>query len=277
MDEYLQMDNLIERLNSLAKKIACCDYDNSSAQELFAMTAEEGVPQRFSELAENFGMMMMKVEARELRLEQMIEELKSAKAKIEDYAHHLEDMVAERTKELNLANKELEKLANLDGLTRIANRGYFDRFISNEWAKCAECNEPFAIIMSDVDCFKKFNDTYGHQMGDECLKSVAKVFERVASRPRDLAARYGGEEFVVVLPNTEGSAAVDIAENIRAGVEKIGLPHKENPASDFVTISLGVATRCPSSNDTIEDVIKRADEALYRAKESGRNKVLTGM
>ncbi|MCK5833568.1 GGDEF domain-containing protein [bacterium] len=216
----------------------------------------------------------MKVEAREFHLEQIIAELKEAKVKIEDYAHHLEDMVAERTKELRIANKELQKLANLDGLTRIANRRFFNEYIEREWANSIETDTPVAIIMSDVDCFKKYNDTYGHQMGDECLKAVARVFDKVALRPGDLAARYGGEEFVIVLPETAIETALEIAENIRFGVENVGIVHEQNPASKFVTISLGVASISPRTSDSFEGLIKCADDALYKAKESGRNLVI---
>ncbi len=172
------------------------------------------------------------------------------------------------------AIKKLELLASVDGLTGIANRRYFDDFLSREWRRTLRYNIPLSLILADIDYFKKYNDGYGHQAGDECLKQIAKILTSMAQRPGDLAARYGGEEFAIVLGNTELKGATDLTEKIRSGVEKMKIPHEYSEGGSLVTISLGVAGFLPEKTKTTAELIKIADKALYKAKEEGRNKVV---
>ena len=180
-----------------------------------------------------------------------------------------------RVKELNLESenrKLLEKYAYMDGLTEVANRRYFDIYIDKEWRFCQRKNKELSIILIDIDCFKLYNDKYGHQAGDECLKSVAKTLSKNLKRSHDFVARYGGEEFICVLPNTSLSDAKIICEKLRADVENLQIPHIDSLASSFVTISLGLVTTIPSENKDMKDFIKQADNNLYLAKNSGRNR-----
>ena len=131
-----------------------------------------------------------------------------------------------------------------------------------------------SLIFCDVDDFKAFNDTYGHQTGDNCLRSVARVLSSEIKRPADLAARYGGEEFAVILPNTSAEGAFHQAESFRSAIETLLMPHAGSSTGDYVTVSFGVATFVPGDDAAPEDLIAKADEALYKAKESGRNKVV---
>lgn len=172
------------------------------------------------------------------------------------------------------AIRKLELLASLDGLTGIANRRHFDDFLNKEWRRTLRNKFPLSLILIDIDYFKKYNDEYGHQAGDECLKQVAKKLSSIAHRPGDLAARYGGEEFVFVLGNTAIKAAVDLAETIRSAVEEMKIPHGYREGSNLVTISLGVACFFPDKTKSMAELIEAADKALYRAKEGGRNKVM---
>jgi diguanylate cyclase (GGDEF)-like protein len=181
----------------------------------------------------------------------------------------------ERTEQLEVANNKLEKLASLDGLTNIANRRRFTEFLTQEWQRSQRTQTPLALLMMDVDYFKPYNDTYGHQGGDECLKRVAALLRETVHRSTDLAARYGGEEFVVVLTDTDKEGALVVAETIRAQVEALEIPHSGSKVNPYVTLSIGVAAIIPDRQMDANDLIAAADHSLYRAKENGRNRCWT--
>lgn len=174
---------------------------------------------------------------------------------------------------LQAANDELQRLATLDGLTDIANRRALDERLDNEWRRITREKGELALIICDVDYFKKYNDTYGHQEGDECLKSVARALEASMRRPADFVARYGGEEFAAILPNTDLEGAACVAENIRRAVMELEIEHNDSPTAPVVTLSLGVASAHPAAGHLPEILLTTADQALYLAKESGRNRV----
>ncbi|MBR8832040.1 MAG: hypothetical protein N5P05_000676 [Chroococcopsis gigantea SAG 12.99] len=183
-------------------------------------------------------------------------------------------IIATRTAELEEVNKELLRLVNLDGLTQVANRRRFDEYLSLEWLRAARELQCLCLIICDVDLFKKYNDTYGHLKGDDCLKQIAKVIEEIVKRPADLAARYGGEEFVVLLPNTELSGAFRVAQNIQKTIADLAIPHQASYISPYITASLGVAGIIPDSAQSPLSLINAADEALYKAKDQGRNQIV---
>ena len=197
-----------------------------------------------------------------------------------EFSTQLEQKVQERTAELKEANLKLEelnlkleKLAVTDGLTGIANHRRYEEFYNTEWNRSARSGRPISVIMIDIDFFKLYNDTYGHQMGDECLKMVAKVLDESVNRLTDIVARYGGEEFVVVLSETDSSGAEVVAEKLRTGVELLKLIHEESQSAEHVTISLGCATTIPQPGGILETLIHEADRALYQSKQKGRNRV----
>ncbi|MBY6260476.1 PleD family two-component system response regulator [Azospirillum sp. 412522] len=167
----------------------------------------------------------------------------------------------------------LRSLSFLDGLTGIANRRRFDETMAREWRRCARSHLPLSLVILDVDHFKAYNDQYGHQAGDECLRVIADVLSDRARRPSDLVARYGGEEFVCLLPETDGPGATRVAEGFRADVAERRIPHVQSPVGPYVTISLGVATVVPSAESSPDMLAEMADQLLYRAKRSGRNRV----
>lgn len=171
-------------------------------------------------------------------------------------------------------NRKLERLATLDGLTRVANRRSLDRFLDLEWRRTRRERAPMALILSDIDHFKLYNDTYGHLAGDDCLRTVATAIKECAKRPMDLVARYGGEEFAVVLPNTNADGAVHIAESICREVVNLRVRHPESSTGEFLTLSCGVAAMVPREESTPEALVAAADEALYEAKKQGRNRVV---
>lgn len=175
---------------------------------------------------------------------------------------------------LREANERLERLSASDGLTGVANRRCFDETIQREWTRLQRTKDSLSLIMCDVDFFKLFNDTYGHQDGDDCLKSIAKALQETARRGGDCIARYGGEEFAVILPATDEKSAVRVAEKIRQAVEKMAIAHSKSSVAPCVTLSLGVVTVVPDNQGTPESLIKYADKALYLAKSTGRNRVV---
>lgn len=175
--------------------------------------------------------------------------------------------------QLRAANAELERISQSDGLTGVANRRYLDVYLEKEWRSAARAGRTLSFIMIDIDFFKAYNDHYGHQGGDDCLKEVAGALNSALSRPHDLLARYGGEEFAVVLPDTPLAGALHIAENLRSAVEGLLIPHAKSAAAESVTVSLGVAAMVPDAPESTPAVlIAAADRALYRTKAQGRNR-----
>ena len=204
---------------------------------------------------------------KEFAQQQLVEALKTSE-------HLLEMRVTQRTEELEMANRKLQALSMTDGLTGIANRRHFDETLQKEWYRAKHFQQPLSVGLLDVDWFKKYNDFYGHQMGDECLKKVAQLLAENIARTGDLVARYGGEEFVFIAPATDLSTAKLLGEKICAALESSNLEHE---LSDFgrVSISIGIATLIPDDTQTPEIILKNADVALYHAKAQGRNRVVT--
>jgi diguanylate cyclase (GGDEF)-like protein len=180
-----------------------------------------------------------------------------------------------KQRRLEAANRKLQRLTTVDGLTGIANRSKFDRNLQVEWRRLSREYAPLSVIMCDVDFFKPYNDTYGHQAGDKCLQQVAQSIYRLLKRPADLAARYGGEEFVVLLPNTPLEGALEVAEAIRQQVKSLNIQHKNSQVSSCVTLSLGVACEIPYADRSPSQLVAAADQQLYRAKQLGRDRVVS--
>ncbi|OHB28714.1 MAG: hypothetical protein A2X84_06400 [Desulfuromonadaceae bacterium GWC2_58_13] len=174
--------------------------------------------------------------------------------------------------ELARANAALERIARVDGLTQVANRRCFDETLQREWRRMSRERKPFSLLLCDIDFFKKYNDTYGHQEGDECLRQVARALEKSALRPADLVARYGGEEFVLLLPDAEISGAMLVADRILKSVGALQIEHRASTVSPHVSISVGAACIMPGQAATPEDLVVRADQALYQSKDQGRNR-----
>lgn len=173
------------------------------------------------------------------------------------------------------AQTALERLASSDGLTGIANRRSFDEKLDHEWLRARRDKTSLALLMLDVDHFKRFNDRYGHQAGDDCLRRIAQCVAAIVLRPGDLVARYGGEEFAVVLPSIDSDGALMVAQRVREAVRSLAIPHADS-AFGVVTVSVGVACVLPSLDTSHDVLVKAADTALYQAKHAGRDRVQLG-
>ncbi|MFW5451815.1 MAG: diguanylate cyclase [Methylophagaceae bacterium] len=186
--------------------------------------------------------------------------------------------ISEMRAELDAANRELKMIAIKDGLTGLANRRYFDEAMGKEFKRSMRTKTVLSLILCDIDYFKLYNDNYGHQGGDDCLKTLAKIMQSIIKRPGDVLARYGGEEFAVVLPETDLEGAKIVAESLRAKLESAAIPHAYSTVANVVTLSLGVSSIQPLPEhvpeESIRDLIESADKGLYQAKEQGRNQVI---
>jgi len=167
----------------------------------------------------------------------------------------------------------LEHLAHMDGLTELANRRRFDETYASEWQRATRHVHTMSVALMDIDCFKQYNDHYGHPAGDRALRAVARVAQGAMRRPCDFAARYGGEELVILMPETDAAQAMFVAEGIREAVAQLLIPHEHSVASPVLTVSIGGATLPLGENESAADLFEAADTALYRAKEAGRNRV----
>ncbi len=175
--------------------------------------------------------------------------------------------------DLERKNKELNKMAFVDGLTGISNRRYFEDSLNTEWETAVKESIPLSVILIDIDFFKLYNDTYGHQQGDICLKQVAQTLNESAGISKNIVARYGGEEFVAVLPGQDEKGAGLVANKMISGIALLQIPHESSTVSDIVTVSLGVGCGMPNESMTPADLLKIADRELYKAKKNGRNQV----
>ncbi len=198
---------------------------------------------------------------------EMLEKLKASE-------QLLEARVAERTAQLQSLNRQLEVISTTDALTGIANRRHFDTVLLNEWRRATRQGQPLTLGLIDLDWFKNYNDHYGHQAGDECLRRVARLLTERIGRTGDLVARYGGEEFVFIAPNTDAEHAHRLAQAVCQAVQALALPHEFSPWG-CVTLSIGVATCIPQRGETPDMLIQAADKRLYQAKAQGRNRVVS--
>ncbi|MBR9729171.1 diguanylate cyclase [Shewanella intestini] len=173
--------------------------------------------------------------------------------------------------ERKVAEEKVLNLSRIDGLTAIPNRRYFDEFISDEWRRCKRLNMPISLAMVDLDHFKLLNDTYGHQAGDECLKSIGHILKNFGQRTGDLSARYGGEEFALVFGNTTKTQAVNLSKKLLEQIRALKISNKYSPTLAILTASIGVATMQPNGTNGHDQLIKEADRLLYIAKQHGRN------
>jgi diguanylate cyclase (GGDEF)-like protein len=211
------------------------------------------------------------IEQQRQELSQALEHLEQIQEQLKEANYNLELKVAERTAALEKGNRELRYLANLDGLTQVANRRCFDDVLQQQWLELSLAQEPLSLLLVDVDFFKPYNDVYGHLAGDECLRKIAQALQGAVKRPGDLVARYGGEEFAILLPRTPAVGAEKVALVILQDIMNLGIQHCKSLISDRVTVSIGISSIVPQPDISTETLVATADKALYRVKQAGRN------
>ena len=221
------------------------------------------------------------------RFSDALEQEEIITARLTEMNAHLDDLVFQRTKDLAESNRKIEhqnlelekknqalqKLSFKDSLTGMWNRRKYDQMIEKEWNRCLRYQRPMALLVLDIDYFKRFNDFYGHMAGDECLAQIGQVLKSSLSRSTDMAARYGGEEFVVLLPETGKEEGIKTASMLRQKIEDLNIPHEKSLVNGYVTVSIGVTSAVPDLNSSYQDLFSAADKALYQAKDAGRNQV----
>lgn len=205
----------------------------------------------------------LELHRQKMELEYKTFELNAKVVEMEELQHQLEEK-----------NRQLKMISNMDGLTGIHNRRFFDEMLDREWYRNMREKSTMSILMMDIDYFKPYNDTYGHAAGDDALKAVAETISRTMKRRSDTLSRYGGEEFIAILPDTEQSGAMEFAEKILASVRELNLEHSTSAISSRLTISIGVSSSIPVKGDNPMTLVNRADHALYRAKEKGRDRAV---
>lgn len=240
---------------------------------IFILTQAFLISIRFSKAYLTIDTQRLKLERTNAAYQTEIVSRRSAESEVLKHRDHLEELVEDRTVELQIANKRLKELSRVDGLTGIANRRRLDEDLDREWKRMLRMKQPLSVILCDIDHFKLYNDNYGHQQGDDCLVRVAQAIKDSVNRPGDLAARYGGEEFCIILPETNGLGSIQIAELVRKNVRGLNLEHITSPVADMVTLSLGVATLIPDVGSQPIVLLEAADRALYQAKGNGRDRV----
>lgn len=208
-----------------------------------------------------------------LRIRNIQSKLRANSQELVQLNQSLEAQVNERTKELTVLNAFLKENSEHDELTKLFNRRKFNEYINVEYNRANRDKGSFSLVLVDIDFFKPYNDGYGHQKGDECLVSVASIMKACLPRSTDFIARYGGEEFVIILPSTNADGAMKVAECVRGSVFNASIPHEYSVSSAYVTISLGVTTYLSGDLRSISEIIESADQALYEAKNNGRNRV----
>ncbi len=241
------------------------EQDEAILREAFAAGAMDFVNKPVNEVA-----LLARIGSA-LRLKRAIDQRIAREHDLEARQRELE--ASER--KLAAANAELARIALTDGLTGVANRRHFDQRLRDEWLRAAREGTPLALLLADVDHFKRYNDTYGHQLGDRCLALVAGALRDHTARSSDLVARYGGEEFAVLLPNTDLAGAAVVGERLRAAIVALAIPHNASSVGPIVSLSLGAATTNPAMAVAETTLIAAADGALYQAKEAGRNRVIS--
>jgi diguanylate cyclase (GGDEF)-like protein len=294
----------IETANHLAQlKVLKCQYgqgyffskplNNGAAEALINSEMTQGEiippesPKALLEELISKEKLLLHIENLSHELEELKQEKVDLEIILETTTEHADSIEAALQKEIDerqkaqaalvQVNQRLEKLSNVDSLTQVANRRRFDDFLRQQWQELAKENAPISLILCDVDRFKLYNDTYGHLMGDHCLRQVALAVNLCLKRSSDLVARYGGEEFAIVLPNTNAEQAMQIALTIRSKVSDLKIVHSGSCASQYVTMSLGVFSMIPTLEGSPELLVTMADKALYEAKTQGRDRAVLAL
>jgi diguanylate cyclase (GGDEF)-like protein len=270
-----QQSQLLIEIHHLRQEIEQLRQDRQDLQIALATTAEHGdlMEAQLQAINHRLAAEVKERQRAESLLQGLLEILSSERSDLEIVVETLMqhgDCVDNQWREkLHQANR----LVKLDGLTQISNRRGFDEYFEQQWKQMLREQLPLSLLLCDIDFFKQFNDTYGHPMGDTCLRRVAGAIDRTLQRPSDMAARYGGEEFIVILPQTSSAGARTVADRMQLELQRLQIPHARSSIGEFVTMSIGIATMVPTGTESRTMLLEKVDRCLYLAKQRGRNQV----
>ncbi len=270
-----QQSQLLIEINHLHQEIEHLRQDRQDLQIALATTAEHGdlVEAQLQAINQRLATEVRERQRAESLLQGLLEILSSERSDLEIVVETLMqhgDCVDNQWRE---KLSQVNRLVKLDGLTQIANRRGFDEYFEQQWQQMVREQLPLSLLLCDIDFFKQFNDTYGHPMGDTCLRRVAGAIDRTLQRPGDMAARYGGEEFIAILPQTSSTGARIVADRIQLELQRLQIPHAQSSIGEFVTMSIGIATTVPTATGSPTALLEKVDRCLYLAKQRGRNQV----
>ncbi|MGI0485996.1 diguanylate cyclase domain-containing protein [Pantanalinema rosaneae CENA516] len=276
--EESQTAQLLAEIQHLRQRVEQLDRLNQDLQIALSTTAEHG---DLIEAELQIANQKLKLEVAErIRAEANLKLLLEAVSKRSDDLEIIIQTIMEHGDVMDAQWdqkwREERHLATIDGLTQIANRRRFDEYLEQQWKQMIRDRQPLAIVLCDIDHFKRYNDTYGHLAGDDCLKLVAQVIARSLKRPSDLAARYGGEEFVAILPQTDLAGAIVVAEQIQTAIQQLQISPAQSASHSQVTLSMGVSSILPTPDRPAKTLLDMADHLLYIAKQQGRNRIISG-
>lgn len=267
---------LVDQLQRLREEVERLKREREDLYIALSTTAEHGDCIEAQLQAAN---QQLKVEVAvrrrtEMTLQTLMEAISKRKADLEIVVQTIMEHGDIMDTQWALKLSEMNKIASIDGLTQIPNRRRFDEHIEYQWKQMTRERSPICLILLDIDHFKQFNDTYGHLAGDDCLKQVAQVLEGCVHRPSDLIARYGGEEFAAILPQTTLEGAIEVAQRVQTEIASLKILHEKSSASNYLTLSIGIASSIPTPEQSFSKLLDEADQYLYLAKQQGRDRII---
>jgi len=267
---------LVDQLQRLREEVERLKREREDLYIALSTTAEHGDCIE-AQLQEANQQLKGEVEVRrrtEMTLKTLMEAISKRKADLEIVVQTIMEHGDIMDTQWALKLSEMNKIASIDGLTQIPNRRRFDEHIEYQWKQMTRERSPISLILFDIDHFKQFNDTYGHLAGDDCLRQVAQVLEGCVHRPSDLIARYGGEEFAAILPQTTISGAMEVARRVQNEIANLKILHEKSSVSDYLTLSIGIASSIPTPEESFSKLLDEADQYLYLAKQQGRDLIV---
>lgn len=267
---------LMQQIQHLREEVERLKREREDLYIALSTTAEHGdcIEAQLQEANQH---LKVEVEVRrrtQMTLQTLIEAISKRKADLEIVVQTIMEHGDIMDTQWALKLSEMNKIASIDGLTQIPNRRRFDEHLEHQWKQMIRERSPICLILFDIDHFKQFNDTYGHLAGDDCLKQVAQMLEGCVQRPSDLIARYGGEEFAAILPQTTIAGAIEVAQRVQTEIANLKILHEKSSVSDYLTLSIGIASSIPTLTQSSSKLLDEADQYLYLAKQQGRDRII---
>lgn len=271
-----EVSYLMEQIRHLREEVERLKREREDLSITLSTTVEHGDCVE-AQLQEANQQLKVEVEVRrrtEMTLKALMEVISKRKADLEIVVKTIMEHGDIMDTQWALKLSEMNKIASIDGLTQIPNRRRFDEHIEQQWKQMTRERSPICLILFDIDLFKQYNDTYGHLAGDDCLKQVAQVLNGCIHRPSDLIARYGGEEFAAILPQTTLEGAMEVARRVQTEIANLKILHEKSCVSDYLTLSIGIASSIPIPEQSFSKLLDEADQYLYLAKQQGRDRIV---